>query len=184
MIERRKRLVPPDERDFELARAIDARKASPMSAITKMNSSMIANAMHSGMMKKKEHSHQDPNAVPVPSGMRVDRVAFPATEKKHPQGMPQKAEVPKEPEAEKLLKVANKRIEILENENEDLKKTVEMYKRAVTALKNKPTEIQRLLEFLHYDTVELLIKDVNAYKVHLQKAAERKRRYDERHGYA
>jgi hypothetical protein len=172
LTERRKRPIPPDGRDFELAKRIDAR-IHPMGAMTKMNaSSPISRAMHSGMGKRVKH---EDNAIPMPTKhvMAVSRRPLPA---------PVKKEV--ESDAEKLLKVAKRRNEILENEKQRLVEDIETLKKAYIELRDKPTEIQELLDRRGFATVEELEKFIIDAKESKRKARIRKERYDRKHGYA
>jgi hypothetical protein len=191
----KRRLIKDDERDYDLARRIDAEHANSsqtFGAVIRMEpTSPIARGIHAGMTKKSVFAEPDPNAIAMPTkhSMTVERRPLPPPEKKHPQGVPQGAEVTEDSEklaeTKKLLDVANRRIEIKEREKQELRDIVEKRDQAIANLKseikNTPSELKTLLEFLHYDTVELLIKDVNAYKVYLQKSRARKERYEARH---
>jgi hypothetical protein len=115
MMERKKKPIPANQRDFELAKRIDAR-ANPMGAMARMNdSSLISRVMHSGMSKRVKH---EDNAISMPTKhvMAVSRRPLPA---------PVKKEV-KERDIERELRVKTRQLEINEQEREELKKQVEV----------------------------------------------------------
>lgn len=163
-------------------KAIDARKAMPMNGMANMQYSTFAKGMHAGMTKKSVFAEPDPKAIPMPTkhAMRVERRPLPPPEKKEVTEDSEKLA-----ETKKLLDVAYKRIEIVEREKgqlrEDIEKRDQVIANLKSEIKNESSELKTLLAFLHYDTVELLIKDVNAYKVYLQKSRARKERYEARH---
>jgi hypothetical protein len=153
-----------------------------VNAMHNLGNSRYAFAFNAGMTKRPLHEEPDPNAIPMPTkhSMRVGRRPLPPPDKKEVTEDSEKLA-----ETKKLLDVANRRIEIKEREKQELRDIVEKRDQAIANLKseikNTPSELKTLLEFLHYDTVELLIKDVNAYKVYLQKSRARKERYEARH---
>jgi septal ring factor EnvC (AmiA/AmiB activator) len=128
--------------------------------------------MNQGMMRNRKRENKRRSITPMPNKfpMSVTRRQLPPPVEKS-KG---------ESDAEKRLKVLTKQLKNGEQERDELKQTVEKLKKSITELKNKPNEIQKLLDLFHYDNVEELQNEIIKYRVAKQKAKKRMIRYAER----
>lgn len=171
MSEGKRKPVPADQRDYELAREIDHAHTAPINAMTDLN-----NSRYSFAFRDRKPVFVEKDSFESPKGERPK--PFPPPEQFA------KKEAPADVKAiERELWVARKRIEIVEREKQQLVDDIKTLKKAYIELRDKPSDLKDLLDRRGFATVDELEKFILDAQESKRKARERLKRFEERHSY-